>query len=190
MENYEKLFTPFKLKNIERKGIVNNRQESTAEHIYAAIMVAKYFLKKTMQKIDKEKVFSLILYHDLPEIHAGDTFILDKEGQKTQKHREQKSFEKLLKELPKELIPEFKESWQEFSEQKTIESRFVKAIDELEAVIHNTQHPELWKKYGFTEKKLRKYKEHHFTEFPEIVEFFNKMVEALKKKQIIPQEKN
>lgn len=58
----------------------------------------------------------------------------------------------------------------EYEEAKTREARFCKAIDALDAEIHEMDYKEDWK--GWTEDFLRKSKEHLFDDFPELKELF------------------
>jgi len=185
MKEKDKLYTFYKLKEVERTSKVKERQESTAEHTYSCIMLAKYFLKKH-STLNGEKVIQMLLYHDLGEIYAGDTFVLENKKRAQKLEEENKAMKKLAKEVPKELVQEMKNAWKEYSENKTKEAKFCQAIDALDGVIHVIKQPEEWKKYGFTEEKLRQYKEPSLEEFPEILKFFNKMVEELKKEKIIP----
>jgi len=187
MKEKDKLYTFYKLKEVKRTSKVKDRPESTAEHTYSCIMLAQYFIKK-YPKLNEKKIIQMILYHDMGEIYAGDTFILENKKREEKEREENKAMKKLQKEVPEELAEEMANSWKEYSENKTKEAKFVRAIDALDAIIHVIKQPEEWKKYGFTEKKLRQYKEPFFKEFPIILKFFNKMIEELKEEKIIPEE--
>ena len=104
MEEIFKLYNLFKLKEIERRGRVRGRQESAAEHVYGCLVLAEYFLPKVQQKLDTLKVLRMLVYHDLAEIEAGDTFILDKEKIKTQKEREADAAKILRDKIPQKTI--------------------------------------------------------------------------------------
>jgi len=181
----EELRVPYKLKEVERKGNVQDRLETTAEHTFSAIWLAEYFLKKH-QELDELKVMKLILYHDFCEIHAGDHFVLDKKKFGEKETLENEAIKRLLNEVPTEMRNDLRTAWEEYSVGKTKEARFAKAIDALDAVIQVSNQPGAWEKYGFTEKKLREYKEPQFKGFPIIMDFFNELIEELKKKKIIP----
>ncbi len=94
---------------------------------------------------------------------------------------EDKAYEILINKIPDELKEEYKKYYNEFKEQKTIESKFAKAIDALEPVIHVLDYKEQWHDQKWTEEKLRKYKEHYFINIPEIYAFFNELIKYLKK---------
>jgi len=183
----EQLYLPYNLKKVERRGRNGNRQETTAEHTYSAMFLAEYFLK-LHPKLNKERVMQIILYHDFVEIYAGDTFVENEKDKEKQNSKEEKSYKKLLKTLPKEIVVNFENSWIEYLEQETLESKFAKAIDVMDPIIHASTDKTDWVKYHFTEKKLREYKEPYLKEFPILMKFFNELVEELKKKKIIPKE--
>ena len=76
MHDIHKFRTIYKLKSVYRLNSVDSRHESTAEHTWSALMLADYIFSKYIddtKSIDKFKVLELIMYHDLVEIHAGDT---------------------------------------------------------------------------------------------------------------------
>jgi len=188
MNIFEQLYLPYKLKEVKRAGFVGDRLESTAEHLFSTIMLSQYFLKRISVKLDEKKVLLMILYHDLVEVYAGDTFILDEKAKKSKQEREEKAFEKIKQELPKEILQDYIDIYHEFKEGKTMEAKFVLAVEALDPVMHHIKQPEAWKKYGFTEKKVRALKEPLFKPFPEIQEFFQELLIYLNKNNIIPKE--
>ncbi|MBW3020104.1 HD domain-containing protein [Candidatus Woesearchaeota archaeon] len=186
MNKFERLFIPYKLKEVKRRAEVEDRQESTAEHIFSSLILAQYFLKKI--DLDESRVNKLILYHDMVEIYSGDTFILDEEHHKSKKERENKALDRLKQELPEELSKDLEKYWLEYENGETKEARFCMAIDKLDGMYQNIKSPHLWKKWNFTEEKLRSKKEHLFQEFPEMLNFFNELIEYLKEKKVIIEE--
>ena len=183
----EKLYTPYKLKRVERQGKVGQRNETTAEHVFSSITLAQYFLKK-YPDINELKVLKLIVYHDYGEIHAGDTGVLNTKERAQKALLEARAFCQLEKELPEEIAKDMKEAWEEYEENKTREAQFVHAIDALDPILHSIYQPEEWKANGFTEKKLRTVKEPRLREFPQLMEFFEELVTELRKRNIIPKE--
>lgn len=183
----EQLYLPHRLKKIDRQGMNGKRHESTAEHTYSTLFLAEYFLKKH-PSLDKNKVMQIILYHDFVEIYAGDTFVQNEKDKIEKERLEKMAYKKLLKTLPKEISKDFKWAWEEYEKQKSKESRFAKAMDALDPIIHEIEERGDWKKYHFTEEKLRKYKEPVLREFPILMKFFNDTIKELKKKKIIPKE--
>jgi putative hydrolase of HD superfamily len=187
MKDFEKLHIIYKLKEIERKGTVaGKRYESAAEHTFSSLVLARYFLKK-IKGMNEKKIMNMLMYHDLVEVYAGDTFILDEEMTKTKKQREEQAFNKLLKDLPSEISSELKTAWKEFEKGKTKEAKFCKAIEEIDPIIHSMHKPLEWKEHGFTEAVLRKKKENYIKQFPAMHKFFNELIEYLKSRNVIPE---
>jgi len=189
MQEIERLNYLFRLKEIDRTACgVKNREESTAEHTYSVLMLSQYFLPKITQKLDHLKVMRMLLVHDIVEIEAGDTYLYDDEQQIHKEEREKTAFETLLKQIPPELAPDFKQLWHEFEENTTPEAKFCKAIDKLDPIIHSAFNKRDWDTMNITEETLRKKKEAHFEEFPAIHAVFNKWVEHAKQKGYLKQQ--
>ena len=159
MDELDYLKYLFKLKEVERVGkAIKGRGESSAEHTWSSMMLAESFLKK-VKGLDELRVLKLLMYHDLVEIEAGDTFILDDSGDGEKEMRERESFEKMKEKIPPELVDEYTEMFEEYEACETKESKFARAIDKLEPMIHNLDDRVIWKKTGFNEKVLREKKE-------------------------------
>lgn len=176
MDEIKKLYNLMKLKEVERRGRVGSRQESSAEHTYGCLILAEYFLPKINQKLDSLKVLRMLTYHDVVDIEAGDTFLLDEKNRKTQPQREAAAANILTAKIPKEISTEFKKLWDEFNQRKTPEAKFCQAIDKIEPVLHSLFDKEAWIINNFTEKKLRDKKEGYFLQFQPIMDFFNALV--------------
>ena len=89
------------------------------------------------EKIDTLKTMTMVLFHDVVEIDAGDTYAYDEEGKKTQAQREQKAAERLYGLLPEDQGAKLKAIWEEFEAKNTPESRFAHTMDNLQPVILN-----------------------------------------------------
>ena len=74
------------LKSVYRTNSVGGRHESSAEHSWSCLILADYFLNLTKKKIDRLKVYDILIYHDVVEIETGDVNINDVE-----KHKKKKS---------------------------------------------------------------------------------------------------
>jgi putative hydrolase of HD superfamily len=181
----EQLRTPYLLKEITRSGKVGKRNESTAEHTFSTITIAEYFLK-LHPKINENKILKMIIYHDYVEIYAGDSDILNELARTNKVEEEERAFKKLKKELPAEIAQEFETIWKEYLENKTIEAKFAHAMDALDPILQSINQKEEWAEKGYTEEKLRKYKQHYFEDFPILLKFFNEMIKELHQKKIIP----
>ena len=80
--------------------------------------------------------------------------------------------------IPEVLSSKFVSLFNEYEERKTLEARFAKAIDALDAEIHELDYKEDWA--GWTEEFLRSKKEKYLEEFPEMKEVFEKTVSFCK----------
>ncbi len=182
----------YQLKTIERANTVAGgkvrRKESPAEHSWSCLILADYFLSKmemSMEKsnrkkpaLDRLKVYELLMYHDVVEIEAGDINLLNEQERKHKAEREKKAAHVLHQHLPSELGKKFLALFHEYEEGKSKEARFAKAIDALDAEIHELDYKEDWK--GWTEDFLRKKKGPLFEEFPELKEAFEEIMQFVK----------
>ncbi|MBU1111453.1 MAG: HD domain-containing protein [archaeon] len=174
MDEIHKLRKFYQLKNVERVGPVGKRKESPAEHTWSAMILADFFLSQMKEKLDRLKVYELLMYHDVVEIETGDVCI-DKEDERACKQVEElKAAKKLKLEFPKILGKKFYDLFMEFEEQKTREAKFAKAVEYLDAEIHFLDYKEYWK--GWDEEKVRRLKGIYHKEFAEINEVFEKML--------------
>ncbi|MFW6024919.1 MAG: HD domain-containing protein [Candidatus Woesearchaeota archaeon] len=169
------------LKSVYRASSVKNRKESSAEHTWSCLILADFFLEKTKKDIDKVKVYELLMYHDLVEIISGDYPL--NENREGKKEKEKAASYKLKKLLPEPINNKFFKLFNEFEELQTIESKFAKAIDSIDAMIHELDYKKDWK--GWTEDFLRSKKEKYFKEFPEIDKYFKYLLKHLKKEGYI-----
>jgi len=177
MEEIKKIHKLFSLKEVDRYGIVKDRQESSAEHSYSSLMLAQYFLPKIKKNLDELKVMKMLLYHDVVEIEAGDTYFLDYKPEE----KERNALKILKKKIPGSMAGEIEDLWEEFEENKTPEAKFCQAIDKFDPVIHFLEHKKEWKKAKVTEKIMRDRKDRYFKEFPVIMEMWDKIVDYYKK---------
>jgi putative hydrolase of HD superfamily len=167
-----------KLKSIYRFNSVENRKESTAEHSWSTLILADFFLTKYPElNLDKLKVYEYIMYHDVVEIYAGDTPLIPGKEFNDKHEREEKAAKKLHKDLPEALREKYYKMYLDYESQKTKESRFVKAIDALDAEIHEMDYKEDW--IGWSKEFLYSKKMKYFEEFPQLKEMFIEITEHL-----------
>lgn len=167
-----------KLKLIERLNSVGKRKESPAEHTWSTLILADYYLGIIPQKLDRTKVYELLMYHDLVEIHSGDTPIHPNVKTKNKEAEEKKAAEQLREELPEKLGEKYYSLFLEFEESKTTEAKFCKAVESFDSMIHEIDYKEDWK--GWTSKFLLDKKLKYFEEFPEIKQDFLDLIEEMK----------
>ncbi len=174
MEDINRFRILNRLKSIYRHCSVGDRKESTAEHTWSCLMLADFFLGLDDHGLDRLKVYELLMYHDVVEIEAGDTPLHPNMSSEGKKEREEKAASKLTLSLPEHQAEKFRELFDEFEAQETKEARFAKAIDALEAGIHELDYKEDWKEW--TKEFLVQKKSALFDDFPEIKKVFEEIV--------------
>ncbi|MBU0460392.1 MAG: HD domain-containing protein [Nanoarchaeota archaeon] len=174
MEEINKLRKLYQLKGVERVGPVGKRKESPAEHTWSALILADFFLSQMKEKLDRLKVYELLMYHDVVEIETGDVCITKVEERKAKQTKELEVAKQLKEEFPKIIGEKFYYLFMEFEEQKTREAKFAKAVEYLDAEIHFLDYPKYWKSWD--EDKVRRLKGEYHKEFPEINKVFEKML--------------
>ena len=175
MEEINKLRKLYQLKNVERACSVQGRKESAAEHSWSSLILADYFMSIMEKKLDRLKVYELLMYHDVVEIEVGDIPIHHEDKRVNKKEIELKAMMKLKEDFPEVMKEKIWELFNEFENQETREAKFAKAIDFFDAELHELDYKQDWK--GWTEEMLRKYKSKAFDEFQEVKEQFDKMLE-------------
>src|SRR5580704_1310169 len=87
---------------VERVMHVKGREqrENDTEHSYTLAMLAWYLADAFDLGLDKDRLLRYALVHDLVEVYAGDTYVLDEEGLKTKHEREEKARLRLIEEFP------------------------------------------------------------------------------------------
>ena len=133
-----------KLKSVTRfNRTLDGRFENSAEHSWqsaiAAIVLQDYF----SEKLNIEKVVSMLLIHDLGEIYAGDTWVFDDRKKAHSHDRELESIKKTMSILPEEKYLDMKNSWLEFEKGQSAEARYARVIDALVPLINHLEVSEL-----------------------------------------------
>ncbi len=113
--------------------------DNTAGHSYSALLMAMLISEYyKIDNLDMNKVFKMIIVHDLPEAVAGDLdayeAILNPELKKSKHQSELNALDEMTDSLPNDLKNIFKNIWNEYEEQITNESKFVKLCDRLETI--------------------------------------------------------
>lgn len=128
-----------KLKGVLRETplIDRSRRENDAEHSWELAVMAVVLAEYAGSPIDLPRVVTMLLIHDIVEIDAGDTFLYADEKTTTKSAREQRAADRLFDLLPEDQAVQLRQLWDEFEELKTPESRFAKALDRLQPLLHN-----------------------------------------------------
>lgn len=140
-----------KEKNIFRQTHLSGhgRRENDAEHAWHMAIMAYLLKEYANEKVDIAKVMLMCLIHDIVEIDAGDTYAYDEEAKKTQKAREDEAKERIFSLLPPDQKKELITLFEEFEKEETAESKFARAMDNLQPLIlNNSNGGNDWKEHG------------------------------------------
>lgn len=133
-----------KLKSVTRfNRTLDGRFENSAEHSWQGAIAAMVLQEYYPEKLNMEKVMSMLLIHDLGEIYAGDTWVFDDEKKLHSHDRELESIEKTMSILPEEKYLNMKNSWLEFEKGQSAEARYARVIDALVPLINHLEVLEL-----------------------------------------------
>ena len=127
-----------KVKQIFRQTYLadQSRKENDAEHSWHACLMA-VVLAEYFPEVDLLKAIKMMLFHDVVEIYAGDTYCYDNKGNEDKMLREEVSAEKIYGLLPKEQKEEFIALWQEFEEGESTEAKFCAILDRVQPTMLN-----------------------------------------------------
>ena len=133
-----------KLKSVIRfNRTLDGRFENSAEHSWQGAIAAMVLQDYYPEKLNMEKVISMLLIHDLGEIYAGDTWVFDDEKKLHSHDRELESIEKTMSILPEATYLNMKHSWLEFEKGQSPEARYARVIDALVPLINHLEVSEL-----------------------------------------------
>jgi putative hydrolases of HD superfamily len=130
-------------------------------------------------------VMGILLYHDLVEIEAGDTYVHDKEAQKTKNQREKKGLAILKRKIPEILVKRYIALYEEYKECKTDEAKFANAIDKLDPIIHSLEKGHSWAEWDLSEDDVREAKERHMVFSKEFTEILEELIAYLRQGKLI-----
>ena len=133
-----------KLKSVTRfNRTLDGRFENSAEHSWQSAMASIVLQDYYPEKLNMEKVISMLLIHDLGEIYAGDTWVFNDEKKVHSHDRDLESIEKTMRILPEEKYLNMKNSWLEFEKGQSAEARYARVIDALVPLINHLEVSEL-----------------------------------------------
>lgn len=114
----------------------NGLTESVAEHIYGMHILALYFLPliDPDSQLKRERIYEMITLHDIDEIETGDTIGYLKSD--ADRNNEAVMMRKVVEGTPTHMQPSLVSLVNEYEKQESIESKFVKAIDKFEPLVH------------------------------------------------------
>lgn len=129
----QEIFKLFKnIHSLKRTGWLNHNvknPESVAEHTYSVTLMTFLLTPETM---NKDKAVSMALLHDIQETLTGDYTPEDNITPQEKAQKELQSSKKISKSLEN---PQILKIFEEFEAQTSNESRWVKDVDHLDAVL-------------------------------------------------------
>jgi len=114
-------------------------RESSADHSWKLVFMTFSVAAEYNLSIDVEHAMELAGVHDIPEYITGEidsTLIYRGEVTRESKARREKEAVEYLREKAGKIGAIIKDLFTEFEEGKTRESKYVKALDKIEALIH------------------------------------------------------
>jgi|AntRauTorckE6833_2_1112554.scaffolds.fasta_scaffold00663_15 5'-deoxynucleotidase YfbR-like HD superfamily hydrolase len=155
--------------------------QSVAEHTFNMQAVAQYFLalEDTSTQLDAQKIFRMITWHDIGEIESGDVLGFLKTAQ--DKANDAAGNKKVIAQAPAVLQPEMQTLIVEYEAQKTLEAKFVKAIDKVEVIfeICDENYRKIFKINGTTTQHYEKTKSPYVLEYPYMRRFVDVIAHSL-----------
>jgi putative hydrolase of HD superfamily len=161
-----------KLKSVMRRSYIfdQTRNENSAEHSWHLALGIITLKEEFDVEIDIVKTIKMALVHDICEIGAGDISIFDPERSK--KEVEERKYVDQLSVVPVKFASEIKHLWEEYEEQFSKESRWVKVVDRLLPFMMslNTE-GRAWKEQGISKSQVIQINEVVKLESPEIYDW-------------------
>ena len=129
-----------KLKSVTRfNRTLDGRFENSAEHSWQGAIAAMVLQDYYPEKLNMEKVISMLLIHDLGEIYAGDTWVFDDKKKVHSHDRELESIKKTMSILPEEKYLNMKKSCLSTLPFFKFQPRFARVIDALVPLINHLE---------------------------------------------------
>ncbi|MBC7953338.1 MAG: HD domain-containing protein [Rhodospirillaceae bacterium] len=179
-----------KLKTILRQTLLtdSSRQENDAEHSWHVAMMAVLLAEYAPEGADPLAASRMLLFHDVVEIDAGDTFIHDDKGNADKAAREQEAADRLYGLLPPDQATELRALWDEYEERATPTARFADALDRLQPIMNNfATQGGTWKPHNVTAGKVLKLVERIKAGAPALGEYAEGLVEeAVRRGYLLP----
>lgn len=140
-----------------------DRKENDVEHSFALAMTCWFLAPKIVPELDLAKILTYALAHDTVELHAGDTYVIDKDRVKSKSEREDKAIEQLSKDWPD--FSELSEAAKRYKDHADAEATFVYVIDKMlpPILINSGAKDKFWHTEKFTYKMHEEIKRNTMT---------------------------
>jgi putative hydrolase of HD superfamily len=145
------------LKTVLRQTLLTDRsrQENDAEHSWHVAALAVLLAEYAPEGADPLLASRMLLFHDVVEIDAGDTFIHDEAGNADKAEREERAAARLYGMLPADQAESFIALWREYEERRTPTAKFADALDRLQPIMNNfATEGGTWRPHGVTADKV------------------------------------
>lgn len=175
-----------KFKLIKRISYLSDRQtrEDDAQHSWHLAMILIVLEKEFKNKFDVLRTVKLTLVHDLVEINTGDDWVTSPEAKAKKKQAEMASADKLFPLLPEDLAKEFRDLWEEYDADKTIEAKIAKGLDRLSySLQYNISDKIEWHKAGDTIPETIEYAKPHLQIEPVMEEIMDMIMKERAEKE-------
>lgn len=163
---------------LDQDGEFRGRKENDSEHSYSLAMLAMYLQPRIAPDLDTDKCMRYALVHDFAEVYAGDV----SQWANIEERQAKVEKEEAAVEHGKEKWPDFPELWgtiEQYERQEDPESKFIKALDKLQAVLMLTVNQGIfWKAEGKTQamhKALYHKVRPTVAESPEVLELYDQL---------------
>lgn len=173
-----------KFRELERVQTVpnSNRRENDVEHSYQLSMLAWYIVDANKLSLNKDLIIKYALIHDFVEIYAGDTYAYTEINEK---HKIQKEYESYLR-LKKEFSDFFElhSLIEKYEKREDKESRFVHALDKIQAEINiYLDGGKTWKKLDINLQMIIDRNQGNKMDSPEMEVYINEFVKLLQNEE-------
>lgn len=184
LEEVSKLQYCYGLKNEIRYGESRaDVTESVAEHIYGMHVLASYFqeLEDPTHAWNTARITQMITWHDMDEIETGD--VIGYKKTEVDRQRGEDAMDVVISKLPTILQETVKKIVDEYSTQKTLEARFVKALDKIEPLfqLYNHNGKEILMRNKTTQADSRRIKDAYVASFPFMKQFNDVLNDRMEK---------
>ncbi len=166
------------LKEVYRQT-ADDRTDSSAEHTWGCLLLADHYIDLVEKELNRERVFRLILYHDLVEVEAGDIPVTDEEAREEKEEIEREAFETITERMPDGWSERYAEFYEEYEANETMEAKFAHAMDKLEPLAQWLDVPDELREQGYTKEFMREKKMPYLEPFPVLVDEFERVLADL-----------
>ncbi|OGH94586.1 MAG: hypothetical protein A2538_00300 [Candidatus Magasanikbacteria bacterium RIFOXYD2_FULL_41_14] len=178
-----------RLKSAPRfKSSLKHDGDTVAEHSWRLAVMVLVIAEKYNLKIDIIKAMAMALIHDLAEAQTGDIDAYEVMTGNFWANKKQQAEKKAIQNMTGDLKigKNVRQLWEEYENQISLEAKFVKALDRMEAFLHIIESgiedyiPQEF--HGdYADKAVRAFDEasHHF---PELNDLLNEIKKILKRR--------